>query len=62
MIKRKNKMKTFKNELPYIPLSSEIEQSRQERRERKLLLLIVLGGVVFMIGIEVITRIVLAIN
>ena len=39
-------MKTFKNELPYIPLSSEIEQSRQERRERKLLILLILGAVV----------------
>jgi hypothetical protein len=39
-------MKKYNEAIDWLPMNEEIEQSRQERRERKLLILIILGGIV----------------
>jgi len=49
-------MKTFKNEIPYIPLSSELEQSRQESREVKILIVCVVAVLVIVFGGEVLIK------
>jgi hypothetical protein len=39
-------MKKYNEAIDWLPMNEEIEQSRQERRERKLLILLILGGIV----------------
>jgi flagellar basal body-associated protein FliL len=53
-------MKKYNEAIDWLPMNEELEQSRQERREGKLLILIILGAVVFMIGIEILTNFIIS--